>query len=149
MDNSEYEVKATLSISVLALVQDDMEVITQVEQCAGQDEGEQRAGLTGYIVHKDEKLWNIAKKYHTTITQGPFELKQGGSGIAVRNPVYLEDENGQEYFWGFTIVVIRVPKVFEDSTNALSKFRYTYRLSKQESPWNKKRLFLRKSHTPK
>ena len=67
MDNSEYEVKATLSISVLALVQDDMEVITQVEQCAGQDEGEQRAGLTGYIVHKDEKLWNIAKKYHTTV----------------------------------------------------------------------------------
>ena len=44
-----------------------MEVITQVEQCTGQDEGEQRAGLTGYIVHKDEKLWNIAKKYHTTV----------------------------------------------------------------------------------
>lgn len=65
-------------------------------------------------------------------------MKQGGSGIAIRNPVYLEDENGQEYFWGFTIVIVRVPKVFEDSTNALSKFRYTYKLSKQESPWNKK-----------
>ena len=48
MDNSEYEVKATQSINVLALVQEDMEVITQVEQFAGQDEGEQRAGLTGY-----------------------------------------------------------------------------------------------------
>lgn len=84
------------------------------------------------------EISNYAKKYHTTIIQGPFELKQGGSGIAVRNPVYLEDENGQEYFWGFTIVIVRVPKVFEDSTNALSKFRYTYRLSKQESPWNKK-----------
>ena len=24
------------------------------------------------------------------------------NGIAVRNPVYLNDENGQEYFWGFT-----------------------------------------------
>lgn len=67
MDNSEYEVKATLSINVLALVQEDMEVITQVEQFAGQDEGEQRAGLTGYIVRKDEKLWNIAKNYHTTV----------------------------------------------------------------------------------
>lgn len=84
------------------------------------------------------EISNYAKKYHTTIIQGPFELKQGGSGIAIRNPVYLEDENGQEYFWGFTIVIVRVPKVFEDSTNALSKFRYTYRLSKQESPWNKK-----------
>ena len=86
---------------------------------------------------KRGKISTYAKKYHTTITQGPFELKQGGSGIAIRNPVYLEDENGQEYFWGFTIVVIRVPKIFEDSTNALSKFGYTYKLSKQESPWNK------------
>ena len=89
----------------------------------------------------DEKrsgISNYAKKYHTTITQGPFELKQGGSGIAIRNPVYLEDKSGKESFWGFTIVIIRVPKVFEDSTNALSKFRYAYRLSKQESPWNNK-----------
>ena len=86
---------------------------------------------------KRGKISTYAKKYHTTITQGPFELKQSGSGIAIRNPVYLEDENGQEYFWGFTIVVIRVPKIFEDSTNALSKFGYTYKLSKQESPLNK------------
>lgn len=87
---------------------------------------------------KRSEISNYAKKYHTTITQGPFELKQGGSGIAIRNPVYLEDESGQEYFWGFTIVIVRVPKVFEDSTNALSKFRYAYKISKQESPWNKK-----------
>ena len=49
---------------------------------------------------KRSEISNYAKKYHTTITQGPFELKQGGSGIAIRNPVYLEDESGQEYFWG-------------------------------------------------
>ena len=28
------------------------------------------------------------------VLQGPFSLKQGGSGIAIRNPVFLED-NGQ------------------------------------------------------
>lgn len=87
---------------------------------------------------KRSKISNYAKKFHTTIIQGPFELKQGGSGIAIRNPVYLEDENGQEYFWGFTIAIVRVPKIFEDSTNALSKFRYNYKISKQESPSNKK-----------
>ncbi len=53
-----------------------------------------------------------ARDNHTLITQGPFELKQGGYGIAVRNPVYLKDENGQEYFWGFTIVILRVPDIF-------------------------------------
>lgn len=83
------------------------------------------------------QISNYAKEYHTTILQGPFELKQGGSGIAIRNPVYLEDKSGKESFWGFTIVIIRVPKVFEDSTNALSKFGYTYKLSKQNSPWDK------------
>ena len=64
-------------------------------------------------------------------------MKQGGSGLVVRNPIYLEDENGQEYFWGFTIVILRVPEVFEDSTNALSKFQYNYRLSREVSVLDK------------
>ena len=77
-----------------------------------------------------------ARDNHTVITQGPFELKQGGYGIAVRNPVYLNDENGQEYFWGFTIVILRVPDIFSDSIHALSSFGYEYRLSKTETPWS-------------
>ena len=69
------------------------------------------------------------------ITQGPFDLKQGGCGIAVRNPVYLKDENNQEYFWGFTIVILRVPDIFSDAISALSDFGYEYRLSKTDTPW--------------
>lgn len=84
------------------------------------------------------EISNYAKDHNITITQGPIELKQGGSGLVVRNPVYLEDENGQEYFWGFTIAVLRVPEIFEDSTNALSKFKYNYRLSRETSVLDKK-----------
>lgn len=90
---------------------------------------------------KDSKrgeISNYAKDYNITIIQGPIKLKQGGSGLVVRNPIYLEDENGQEYFWGFTIVILRVPEVFEDSTNALSKFKYNYRLSRETSVLDKK-----------
>lgn len=90
---------------------------------------------------KDSKrgeISNYAKDHNITITQGPIELKQGGSGLVVRNPIYLEDENGQEYFWGFTIVILRVPEIFEDSTNALSKFKYNYRLSREASVLDKK-----------
>ena len=83
-----------------------------------------------------EEISCYARDNHTLITQGPFELKQGGYGIAVRNPVYLKDENGQEYFWGFTIVILRVPDIFSDSINALSNFGYKYKLSKTSSPWN-------------
>lgn len=86
------------------------------------------------------EISNYAKDHNITITQGPIELKQGGSGLVVRNPIYLKDENGQEYFWGFTIVILRVPEVFEDSTNALSKFKYNYRLSREASVLDKKHV---------
>lgn len=84
------------------------------------------------------EISNYAKDHNITIIQGPIKLKQGGSGLVVRNPIYLEDENGQEYFWGFTIVILRVPEIFEDSTNALSKFKYNYRLSREASVLDKK-----------
>ena len=82
------------------------------------------------------KISCYARDNHVIITQGPFDLKRGGCGIAVRNPVYLKDENNQEYFWGFTIVILRVPDIFSDSIHALSGFRYEYRLSKTETPWS-------------
>lgn len=90
---------------------------------------------------KDSKrgeISNYAKDHNITIIQGPIKLKQGGSGLVVRNPIYLEDKNGQEYFWGFTIAVLRVSEIFEDSTNALSKFKYNYRLSREASVLDKK-----------
>ena len=87
---------------------------------------------------KRGEISNYAKDHNITVIQGPIKLKQGGSGLVVRNPIYLEDENGQEYFWGFTIAVLRVPEIFEDSTNALSKFKYNYRLSREASVLDKK-----------
>lgn len=58
------------------------------------------------------EISRYARDNDTVIMQGPLELKQGGYGIAVRNPVYLEDENGQKSFWGFTIVILKVPEFF-------------------------------------
>lgn len=84
------------------------------------------------------EISNYAKDHNITVIQGPIKLKQRGSGLVVRNPIYLEDKNGQEYFWGFTIVILRVPEIFEDSTNALSKFKYNYRLSREASVLDKK-----------
>ena len=82
------------------------------------------------------KISCYARDNHVIITQGPFDLKQGGCGIAVRNPIYLKDENNQEYFWGFTIVILRVPDIFSDAISALSDFGYEYRLSKTDAPWS-------------
>ena len=107
-------------------------VVTDIYPAEGNE-----AGKIDLLHDKDRgKISCYARDNHTLITQGPFELKQGGYGIAVRNPVYLNDKNGQEYFWGFTIVILRVPDIFSDSINALSDFSYKYKLSKTSSPWS-------------
>ena len=82
------------------------------------------------------EISRYARDNDTVIMQGPLELKQGGYGIAVRNPVYLEDENGKKSFWGFTIVILKVPEIFSDSVEALSNFGYKYSLQKCASPWD-------------
>ena len=100
------------------------------------DEGNE-AGKIDLLQDKDRKeISCYARDNHATITQGPFELKQGGYGIAVRNPVYLKDKSGQEYFWGFTIVILRVPDIFSDAVIALSNFGYEYKILKTDTPWS-------------
>lgn len=88
------------------------------------------------LVH-DEKRGEITRygiDHDMIIMHGSFDLKQGGKGIAIRNPVYLEDEDGNKTFWGLTIAIIRVPDVFADSVQALTDFGYDYSLSKTSSP---------------
>lgn len=90
------------------------------------------------LIHDETRgeICRYGRDNNIVTMQGPFNLKQGGNGIAIRNPVYLENENGEPYFWGFTIVIIRVPDIFADSVQALTSFGYDYRLSKTISPFN-------------
>ena len=98
---------------------------------------ENEAGKIDLLHDKERKeISCYARDNHTIITQGLFELKQGGYGIAVRNPVYLKDKRGQEYFWGFTIVILRVPDIFSDAISALLNFGYEYKILKTATPWS-------------
>ena len=107
-------------------------VVTDIYPAEGNE-----AGKIDLLHDKDRKeISCYARDNHATITQGPFELKQGGYGIAVRNPVYLKDKSGQEYFWGFAIVILRVPDIFSDTVSALSNFGYEYKILKTDIPWS-------------
>ena len=107
-------------------------VVTDIYPAEGNE-----AGKIDLLHDKDRKeISCYARDNHATITQGPFELKQGGYGIAVRNPVYLKDKSGQEYFWGFTIVILRVPDILSDTVSALSNFGYEYKILKTDTPWS-------------
>lgn len=81
---------------------------------------------------QDEKRGPIsryAKDTGNTVIQGPFDLVQGGKGIALRHPVYKTDESGQKVFWGFTIAIIKVPEVFRDAVENFNSFGYAYTLN--------------------
>jgi len=44
---------------------------------------------------------------------GPFNLIQGGIGAAGRLPIYVDNQKGEPYFWGFSTVLIRFPEALE------------------------------------
>ena len=88
------------------------------------------------LIHDESRgeICRYGRDKNIVTMQGPFDLKQGGQGIAIRNPVYLEGADGSPVFWGFTIVIIRVPEIFTESIQSLAKFGYDYSLIKTVSP---------------
>ena len=97
------------------------------------------AGKIDLLHDKDRKeISCYARDNHTIITQGPFELKQGGYGIAVRNPVYLKDKTRTRVFLG--IYHLSIPCVFriffQIAITALSNFGYEYKILKTATPWS-------------
>ena len=105
-------------------------IVTDIYPAEGNE-----AGKIDLLHDKDRgEIVNYGIDHDLLVMNGPFELKQGGYGIAIRNPVFLQDENGNSYFWGLTIVIIKAPEIFRDSVDSLSGFGYQYRLSKTLSP---------------
>ena len=105
-------------------------VVTDIYPKAGNE-----AGKIDLIHDKSRgKICRYGRDNNAVTIQGPFDLKQGGRGIAVRNPVYLKDAEGKSSFWGFAIVIIRVPDIFAESVQALTNFGYDYCLTEIASP---------------
>lgn len=52
---------------------------------------------------------NYAKDTGKTTIAGPFELFQGGTGVVVRIPIFLPEDD----FWGFSIIILNTPEIFD------------------------------------
>ena len=60
---------------------------------------------------------------------GPYQLIQGGLGVVARNPVFLTDESGKEYFWGFSAIVLDLPDALTSAgLNHLPEEGYDFQL---------------------
>lgn len=60
---------------------------------------------------------------------GPYELIQGGLGVVARNPVFLNDAQGNEYFWGFSAIILNLPDALNGAQlEHLNDAGYEYQL---------------------
>ena len=85
---------------------------------------------------------------HLTL-DGPFPLIQGSKAAIARLPVFLERENGTEYFWGFTSVTIRLPESLKlAKMSSLTKSGFNYRLVRVDSSSQKEVLIDESSKLP-
>ena len=105
-------------------------------------------GAFGNIFEDPERATEAKKARDTgeTTLAGPFELYQSGKGIVVRQPIYLE-ENGENNFWGFAIVVLNVPEIFDSvHLDSFENMGYEYQLWRIDPDNNKKQIILKSDH---
>ena len=72
-------------------------------------------------------IWLKKQKEYTL--GGPYELKQGGMGALLLNPVYQSDEGEDGTFWGFVITVIDWDRfISELKLEKLSEASFYYKI---------------------
>ncbi|MBI5460606.1 MAG: EAL domain-containing protein [Gammaproteobacteria bacterium] len=79
---------------------------------------------------------------------GPLKLVMGGMGVVGRLPVFLDDSEGRPFFWGFTIVVMRLPEGLD--TEHLSHLReqgLAYELWRIQPDTRQKQIIARSAPT--
>ena len=67
------------------------------------------------LQHPERKFEaNLAKESGRYTIAGPFELVQGGTGALLFDPIYTTDEDGQQKYWGFSILVLNWEKFLDE-----------------------------------
>ena len=80
LDSMEYEIKAVIEIGVLALEENCIQNIVEIEEEPLDVERLQREpGMIGYVKKEGEDLWDVAKKYHAS----PANILEIGNRVLV------------------------------------------------------------------
>ena len=86
-----------------------------------------------------EALQAIATRQLTLA--GPFELVQGGTGIAGRLPVFKR-ERGDDVFWGFAVALVRVDEMLKSADiDRLTRSGYDFTLWREQPDTGKPHVF--------
>ena len=86
-------------------------------------------GLDMLQEHERKKDAVVAKESGKYTIGGPYQLKQGGTGALLFNPVYQDNNSEQGEFWGFVILVIDWDRfIGEINLDYLSDADFCYRI---------------------
>lgn len=106
----------------------------------------------GHDIFKDPERAKeaiLAKETGKLTLAGPFNLKQGGVGAVARLPVNIDNDRGQQTFWGFTIVLIRFPETLESARlSRLITQGFQYELWRIHPDTGKKQVITASSSSP-
>lgn len=98
-----------------------------------------------------DMLNDPARKYEAKLAMksgqytiaGPYELKQGGLGSLLFEPIYVADKTGEKSFWGFSILVLDWNRFIEElELDKLTDASYCYRMWKKNGNSEKKTIIV-------
>lgn len=112
------------------------------------EENAEAIGLDLLTAHKRAADAKLAKESMEYTIAGPFELRQGGTGALLFNPVYQMNTAEQREFWGFIVLVIDWDKfVAKMGLDRLSEADYCYRIWKEDSVTGEPNVLVQCPHT--
>ena len=88
-------------------------------------------GMNTLELPERQKEANIARKSGEYTIAGPYELKQGGTGALLFDPIYINDGN-EKKFWGFSILVLNWDAFLEElEVDKLEDATYNFKVWKE------------------
>lgn len=100
-----------------------------VEYCYPMEGNEKVMGNSVFDnpLRRDDAL--LALNTKSIALSGPYDLTQGGFGLVARNPVFMSDDNGQDQFLGFSVIILSLPEALKSvMLEELTKDGYAYQL---------------------
>lgn len=97
-------------------------------------ENEKVIGMNMLMERDRKQAATLAKDTRKYTLEGPYDLKQGGKGALLYDPIYVNDE-----FWGFSILVIDWDAFLDEiHLNDLEKASYNFVIWKKDRNTNEK-----------